>query len=388
MVRVETPDAPAAEPRRTLVVLQPTTFCNLDCSYCYLPERHRTVKMRPEVLRAVCSGILSSSLVGDSVVFLWHLGEPLAMPREFYEEAFETAARAAERHGRRVQHGFQTNATLLDGAWVDLIRRHRVGMGVSVDGPAFIHDRVRTTRRGGPTHAAVMRGVGLLQEAGIGFGAISVLTDFTLDHPEEFYDFFVDHGIREVGFNIDEIEGVNRTSSLGSADSTERYEEFLARLLERAEHHRGAVKIREVWTNTAALAYGGADPVNTTNQPFHIFNVDHLGNVSTFCPELVTARAADGAGFAMGNLVDRPLDEMLEHPTFRGVRDEIAAGVQKCRETCDYWAFCGGGSPSNKFFETGRFDVAETRTCRVHKKATVDVLLRHLQRRTGSALAP
>jgi len=366
---------------RTLVVLQPTTFCNIDCSYCYLPGRQATARMSPAVLRAVFDKVLASELVEDPVVFLWHLGEPLSVPQAFYEEAFGYAAAAAARYGRAIHHGFQTNATLMSSRWTDLIRKHRVIVGVSVDGPAFIHDRVRVNRAGRGTHAAVMRGISQLQAAEIGFGTISVLTDFTLDYPDEFYDFFVEHGIDDVGYNIDEVEGVNRVSSLGSADSTERYERFLFGVLRRAEHHHGAVKVREVWTNVAALAFGAADPVNNTNQPFRIINVDHRGDVTTFCPELVTARTPAGRGFALGNVLTHSLEELRDSPVFLEQSAQIAAGVAMCRQTCDYWKFCGGGSPSNKFFEHGRFDVSETRTCRVHKKATVDVLLRYLEQR-------
>jgi uncharacterized protein len=368
---------------RTLVVLQPTTFCNINCSYCYLPDRGANSLMSTEVLTAAFDTVLRSPLVEDPVVFLWHLGEPLSVPAGFYETAFALARAAADRYGRAVYHGFQTNATLINAAWTRLIKAHDIVMGVSVDGPAFIHDRVRVTRAGAGTHSRVMRGIGRLQDAGIGFGAISVVTDFTLDYPDEFYDFFVENSIADVGFNIDEVEGVNRSSSLGAVGSTERYERFLGRVLERSQHHRGAVKIREVWTNMAALAFGGPDPVNNTNQPFRILNVDSQGNLTTFCPELVTARTQDGRSFAMGNVGDGPLEAMLDNPVFREVSSQVAAGVQRCKDSCDYWSFCGGGSPSNKFFEHGRFDVTETRTCRLHKKATVDVLLDHLERRTG-----
>jgi len=368
---------------RTLVVMQPTTFCNINCSYCYLPERSRQVRMQPEVRQAAFDKVLASSLVEDPVVFLWHLGEPLSVPPHFYEAAFAEADLAAQRYGRRIRHGFQTNATLLSPTWANLIRRHSVIMGVSVDGPAFIHDRVRVKRSGAGTHAEVMRGIRVLQEAGIGFGAISVVTDFTLDYPEEFYDFFAEHRISDIGFNIDEIEGINQTSSLRLEQTPQRYERFFERLLIRSDHHHGAVKIREVWTNLAALAFGGADPVNSTNTPFRILNIDQAGNITTFCPELVTATAIQGPGFVMGNVLTGSVDDMLGSPAFRQVSSQIAAGVELCRTTCDYWSFCGGGSPSNKYFEQGRFNVAETRACRVHKKATVDVLLRHLEQRTG-----
>jgi uncharacterized protein len=370
---------------RTLVVLQPTTFCNINCAYCYLPDRQVRSVMDREVLRAAFETVLSSRLVKDPVVFLWHLGEPLTVPPAFYTDAFALADKAARRHGRTIRHGFQTNATLINDTWIRLLRDHQVMLGVSVDGPAFIHDRIRVTRAGAPTHARVMRGIHRLREAGIGFGAISVVTDFTLDHPEEFYDFFVTHAITDVGFNIDEVEGVNVSSSFGrDGDAISRYERFFARLLDRAEFHHGAVKIREAWTNMAALAFGAPDPVNNTNQPFRILNINSRGDVTTFCPELVTARTPDGRSLAMGNVLDdAPLEAMLDNPTFIEVAGQIAAGVQLCKDTCDYWSFCGGGSPSNKFFEHHRFDVAETRACRVHKKATVDVLLRHLEQRAG-----
>jgi uncharacterized protein len=370
---------------RTLVVLQPTSFCNIDCRYCYLAERHASFRMPPQVLRAVFDRILASQVVEDPVVFLWHLGEPLTAGHAFFEEAFGYAGSAAKRNDREIHHGFQTNATLINDRWVDLIRRYSVMMGVSIDGPAFIHDRVRVNRAGRGTHAAVMRGISRLQTAGIGFGAISVLTDFTMDYPNEFYDFFVEHGIDDVGFNIDEVEGVNRVSSFGADASMERYREFLRRLLERAEYHRGAVKIREIWTNMAALAFGAPDPVNNTNQPFRIINIDHRGDITTFCPELVTAAKAAGQGFVLGNVLTHTIDELGGSPAFVKLSNQVAAGVELCKQTCDYWAFCGGGSPSNKFFEHGRFDVSETRACRVHKQATVDVLLQHLERRTRTA---
>ena len=300
---------------------------------------------------------------------------------------FYLGGASCRKIGRRVRHAFQTNATLVNAAWAELIKRHNISLGISVDGPAFIHDRVRITRRGSGTHAAVMRGVTHLQEAGIRIGAISVLTDFTLDYPDEFYDFFVNTGIENVAFNIDEIEGINRRSSFTSTGSVERYREFLTRVLERAEYHQGAVKIREVSANLAVLASGANNPSNSMNQAFDILNIDHLGNISSFSPELVTSHAARGKNFTMGNVLINSIEDIVENPVFQEVSSEIAAGVQLCRDTCDYWNFCGGGSPSNKFFEHGRFDVAETRSCHVHKKATVDALMHYIEMRTGGGVS-
>jgi uncharacterized protein len=59
---------------------------------------------------------------------------------------------------------------------------------------------------------------------------------------------------------------------------------------------------------------------------------------------------------------------------------EIQAGVRRCRESCAYFAFCGGGAPVNKYFENGSFDSTETLFCRLSKQAVLDVVLGKLER--------
>lgn len=167
---------------RTLVVLQSTPFCNIDCRYCYLPDRSNTKHMSMEVVSRVASEVLSSDLVEAPVVFLWHLGEPLAVPRSFYEEAFAEIERINQIHQREYSHSFQTNGTLMNDQWADLLKRFRVRLGVSLDGPVFVHDQQRVTRSGQGTHEAVLRGLRVLQAHKVPFSVITVLTDFSLDY--------------------------------------------------------------------------------------------------------------------------------------------------------------------------------------------------------------
>lgn len=371
---------------KCLVVLQPTPFCNIDCKYCYLPHRSNTQRMSDRTLDRVFAQVFSSELVGDPIVFLWHLGEPLAVPPSWYERAF-SIARAASRAGRQYTHSFQTNGTLITPEWIEFIRRHGVSIGVSIDGPAPIHDRLRVTRSGSPTHAAVMRGIRLLQASGTSFATIMVLTTHSLDRADEICDFLLDNDIHDVGFNIDEIEGIHRSSSFESAaDGVTRFKAFFRRMLERSEASDGRLRIREVWTNLRALTKGiregpDSDVLNTTNRPFRIFNIDSEGNFSTFCPELVAARSPEYSNFVMGNVHTDRLDDIVSNPVFVRVNREVQAGVRRCRESCEYWEYCGGGSPSNKFFEHGTFDATESVTCRLHRKAVIDVLVDYLEHR-------
>ncbi len=365
---------------RPLIVLQPTTFCNIDCKYCYLPERSKTKRMSPEVVRRIATEAFFSPVFDGEIVFLWHLGEPLSVPIEFYEQAFSDIAKIAASANRAYVHSFQTNGMLLDADWISLIRRFDVRIGVSLDGPAFIHDRQRIMRGGKGTHQAVMRGIRLLQDNGIAFGVIAVLTAFSLAHADAFFGFFRDNGIAQVGFNIDEIEGVNLVSSFSADEAASRYKMFVTRLMELAETERPSVKFREVWTTLRSLSRDQPH-YNLANRPLRILNVDWQGNFSTFCPELTAASSEKYGDFVMGNILHDRLESIFDNEVFKRVNAEVDAGLQMCERHCEYWQYCGGGEPSSKFFQHGRFDVMETTTCKIHKQGTVDAVLEHLERR-------
>lgn len=370
---------------RPMVVLQPTTFCNQYCKYCYLPQRTQKNRMSLEVVSRAASEVFSSPLFDGEVVFLWHLGEPLSVPIEFYEKAFAEIDRLSCEYKRDYALAFQTNATLLNPHWVSFIQEYRVRIGVSIDGPAFIHDRQRVTRSNRGTHAAVLSGIQLLQNANIPFGVISVLTDFTLDYPDEFFGFFYEHHVTEIGFNIDELEGVHNFTSFARADATQRYKHFLTRLLELADSHNGVIKLREVTKSLRTLNFQ-TEPYNLANTPLRILNIDVDGNFSTFCPELVAATSDKYGDFIMGNILQDSISSILGNPAFQLVNREVERGLALCKEHCEYWNFCGGGEPSSKFFQHGYFDVTETTTCRIHKQATVDVVLNYLEKNPNNDL--
>ncbi len=72
-----------------------------------------------------------------------------------------------------------------------------------------------------------MRGIDALRRNGIPFHVICVVTEATLDAADELMDFFLQEDIRDIGFNIEEIEGINRTSSLLKPGIEARYRSFL-----------------------------------------------------------------------------------------------------------------------------------------------------------------
>ncbi|MGA8387812.1 MAG: cyclophane-forming radical SAM/SPASM peptide maturase GrrM/OscB [Pseudolabrys sp.] len=362
-----------------LLVIQPTPFCNLDCSYCYLPDRLNKRKISLETLEKALNWAFSSGLVRQPFTLLWHAGEPMVLPATFYEQATVLLERC-NVSGFEVTQSFQTNATLVNDAWCEFIRRRGVQVGVSVDGPDFLNDRHRVTRQGGGTLDRVLRGMQLLRDYEIFFDVITVLTSTSLDYPDELFDFYMEHGVTSVAFNVEEIEGPHVTSSLSGSGVESRFRRFYSRFMDLALAADPPLRVREFDSAHNSVSYRQPPEMRTQEcRPFAILNVDYEGNFSTYSPELLGLSSPRHGSFALGNVARASLESVLTMPRFLALDDEIRRGVDLCQETCRYFPFCGGGPPGNKFFENGDFATTETLSCRLHKQATFDVALDKLE---------
>ncbi len=372
---------PALEPGPLdLLVIQPTPFCNIDCTYCYLPNRQSTKRISSATLDRLFAQVFECGIVHGPFTVVWHAGEPLVLPPAFYAEAIELLARN-NAGGIAVQHSFQTNAILIDDAWADFIKQRDLRIGVSVDGPAFIHDRFRKSRRGEGTLGRVVEGMNRLRERDIPFHVISVLTRHSLDFPDELFDFYQSQGILRVGFNIEEIEGPNTSSSLSQPDARATLVSFLARFYDLAERANPPMYVREFEGMRGAMLYGAdKPPLDHQSTPMAIVSVDCDGNFSTFSPELLGLPSKEYDGFSLGNVNTGSLADALQSTKLRTMQRDIRAGIDRCRNTCAYFNYCGGGAPVNKYFENGSFDSTETMFCRLGRQAVADVVLAKLER--------
>jgi uncharacterized protein len=362
-----------AEPRLRLLVLQPTPFCNVDCSYCYLSNRKSTATMSLETLDLVCRRVFESPRLDRQLEVAWHGGEPLVVPLAWYEDALELMAKQRPTL-LQLKHCFQTNGLLVNEDWARFFARTGARVGLSIDGPAELHDASRRTRDGRGTHKRAMRAVRLLQDQGVGFHVITVLTERALDHPERLFDFYVQNEIREVGFNVEEIEGVNTRSSLAGRNVETKFRQFIKRFFELVWAAPGRFKVRELETAIAHIL--SDEPVrDEQNLPFAIVSVGYDGMISTFSPELLGARHSRFDGFAFGHLATHRLSDLEHTALYQTISGEIRRGVEACQRDCRYFRWCGGGAPANKLFETGRFDATETMHCRLTRQVMLDEVM-------------
>jgi uncharacterized protein len=364
-----------------LLIFQSTSFCNLDCKYCYLPDRNTKNRIDIKKVAITFQKLVDEKLLKDELNIVWHAGEPMVVPIEFYEQVNILVEEIIPKTVK-VNFHIQTNATLINEDWCDFFIKSDMQVGVSLDGPKHINDRNRILRNGKGSFDQVMNGVNLLIKNNIPFSVIAVLTDYSLDFPEEIYEFFRNLDVKQLGFNMDEEEGVYKKSTMDSSTES-KLKEFWKKIFELQLNMDNHIRIREIHGFTQTLIgdhfSNNQDNFGPMTHPLSILSIDTEGNFSTFSPELLGMKDAKYGDFNFGNILDNSFRSIVNNDKFKIIYDDILNGLKKCYESCEYFSFCGGGAPSNKLYENGTFNSTETKFCKYGKKILVDVFLNEIE---------
>ncbi|HEX2999259.1 MAG TPA: radical SAM protein, partial [Armatimonadota bacterium] len=158
-----------SRPRAFHVMAKPAgARCNLRCHYCFYLEKEKLYPDSPgfRMDDATLENFVRQYIEAQDVPeinFAWQGGEPTLMGLDFFRRVVEL-----QQHylpdGKRLNNALQTNGILLDDAWCEFLREHHFLVGISIDGPAELHNRYRTDRQQRPSFDAVLRGLRLLQK--------------------------------------------------------------------------------------------------------------------------------------------------------------------------------------------------------------------------------
>ena len=103
-------------------------------------------------------------------------------------------------NGKQISNAIQTNGTLLDDEWCEFLTNRKFLVGISIDGPAPLHDRYRVDKQQQPTFDAVMRGLKLLQKHQTEFNTLTVVNRANSQKPLEVYEFLKQIGSKYLQF--------------------------------------------------------------------------------------------------------------------------------------------------------------------------------------------
>src|SRR3954468_18235565 len=196
-------DGPA--PRITSLLIKPASaICNLDCEYCFYLDRatdpyeaRRSRVMQPATLEKLVSGYLAYSYPVSS--FAFQGGEPTLAGIDFFRRLVELQAHYG-RAGQTVGNSIQTNGVLLNNAWCELFKRYNFLVGLSLDGPADVHDKFRYDKEGRGSWTRVMAGLKCLRRHKVDVNILCVISQANVRRGQEIYRYFRSLGLDHLQF--------------------------------------------------------------------------------------------------------------------------------------------------------------------------------------------
>jgi uncharacterized protein len=161
------------------VYFNPTERCNLNCTYCYLPEEnrrhgeHMSQERLFEALETLLEFFHRTMPAGDKPQVIFHGAEPMLNRAAIFA--------AIDHFADDFIFGVQTNGTLLDAEAIEFLTSRQISLGLSLDGPeAEVTDRTRRTFGGHGVHDKVIAALEALR----GYQNHSVICTATTENLE------------------------------------------------------------------------------------------------------------------------------------------------------------------------------------------------------------
>jgi anaerobic sulfatase-maturating enzyme len=272
--------------------------------------------------------------------FVWHGGEPLNAGLGFYKKVLKLQ----NKYGRNYQidNVIQTNGILLNDDWGRFFHDHKFLIGLSLDGPEFVHDRFRRTRNGKGSFAQVMNGLSILNKHKVEYNILSVIDRHGADYPLEIYSFFKSIGTNFLQFSPI-VERNLKTGELTEQTLTAtQFGDFYNKIFDEWKRTDiGEVFIR-MFDDTLAGYMGVARGMCTYEETCGHASVMERDGTLYACDHFVRP------DYVIGNIKNNSITElMLSQKQINFGLDKRNKLPSQCK-SCPFLKLCNGGCPKDR----------------------------------------
>lgn len=289
-----------------MVIVRPTTYCNLKCKYCYVNEKVHILSEEK-----INSFINSLSCIGASnLSLLYHGGEPLSIGID----KFKKIHKQFKNSGLFSSYFIQTNLIDTPIDMIDYLINQKIKIGSSLDGPFEIHTKLRPINI--TQYNNLIKNIIYIRERQKSLGIVCVVSKYNKNYVKELCDFYENLGIN-VRFNI--VSSKN--------DFCISFSEYYSFLL----------KILNYWIKN----YNSKIMIEPVSSDLSFFAGEHLSmcNKNFRCGNTIICLNADGLISRCSRLSQQIHTETELHHLFTS-DDEIPKA--SCA-ACEVAKFCGGG---------------------------------------------
>ncbi len=334
------------------VYFNPTERCNLNCTYCYIPEA-----MRRDGEHMSKNNLLAALAILKRY-FQKHLRKGVKPQIVFHgaEPTLNLDALFAglEQFANDFRFGIQTNGTLLKDAELDFLTSRGIAIGLSLDGSLeAITARTRKTWDGHGVHAKVVATMEKLRGYP-NYSVICTVTRENMRHLVRTVEFFHGQGVSTCMLNPVRCTRAGAREIKPADHEISRY--YLA-ALDRAEELYRETGRRLVIANFANILVAILAPqarrlmcdISPCGGGRCFFAVSAKGDMFP-CSEFIGLPE-----FNAGNLFRDDIELVLKSAAFRQVTERKVEDIQPCAR-CAVRHFCGSPCPAEAQEMNGGMD--------------------------------
>ncbi len=354
----------AAQPTRfpfRQVVLKVASRCDLACDYCYIYTagdeswRSRPRLMSPAVASATARRIAEHGQAHGmtSVRVILHGGEPLLAGPEGLDRIAHILRGILGSKGIRLDLSVQTNGVQLDERFLTVFHRHRVRVGVSIDGTAADHDAHRRRPNGRGSHADVAQALQLLarpEHQNLYAGLLCVVNPTT--DPRATYEALLTHRPPRIDLLLPHGTWTSPPPGRKADAPGTPYADWLIAVFDQwyAEpSHRIGIRMFE---SIVGQLFGAPSLLESFGLgPADVVTVETDGRIEQV--DSLKAAAPGAAATQLSVWSDR-FDQALEHPGIHARQQGLSTLAAVCQR-CPVLAVCGGGLYTHRYSD-GSFD--------------------------------
>lgn len=323
--------------------------CNLSCTYCYYLNkvnlyRGRKAENIPEEILEEYIGQHIDATTNDSVLFSWHGGEPLLAGLDYFRKIIELQKKHLPPW-KKLLNGIQTNGLPVNDEWCRFFSDHNFLVGLSMDGPSFLHDVYRKTGKGDHTFSRVKEAFLLLKEYGISTEILCVVNAENVMYPVQVYEFFRALGANYITF----IPVVEREDDGRIAEFTvppEGYGAFLCTVFDQWKSNDiGKIKI-QIFEEALRTAFNQDHTLCIFKKTCGGVPILELNGDVYSCDHFVDS------DHLLGNIQNISLAEMLDSTEQSEFGENKLTTLPSYCLECEVRDMCNGGCPKNRFISS------------------------------------
>jgi len=328
---------------RFILTLLLSNHCNLACEYCYHSMSDHIDKKN--MSRETGLKALQYAYNQNSDEIMIDFGEISVNERIFWQ-LFDDAKRFQELTSKPTIFAIQTNGTTLTRKKAEYYKQNNFFVGLSLDGPEYLHDLMRKFPNGSGSYKNARAGLDHLVELEIPFIVNATIHRHNFQHAREILTHFNEINIPHFAFK----PIINRGSAVSAWDkdglSTAEYYEFLNEMTAQALEHGNLDWLDTIFITLlqrslgdmrgwASLCYSGY---------CQGFKTQMVANADGFCYPCPRFSSLGRGEYCLGSLETCSETNKISATVDLISHKKCSEFDHKCKD-CDWSIFCGGGCP-------------------------------------------